>query len=879
MAIVNRTEAVRLVFGSWKIADLISGSPDGLDATFLLNPLNAGTNNLALRVANMITIEGDKSALPKEKQSEYETFRAALRQNSVNELKAIMDSLGNNAFIVKAINIAARDFKELDSFGLDLHWTTEHIYNVRTYMSNGIKLSEGDVIKIGKDICSALILAHDNGIIHRNIKPDTIYVGQKNYKLGDFGITDTIDNIITANKFYAAPGQIEGTDYTNLVDIYSLGLSLYEMCGGKIPPFVDAKNAIESNQIHKWNSLPLIKNVNSDLLYVINKACSYDISERYQSAQEFKAALDSLDIEPSVDVIAMDASSKSQAANPAHVVKATPVIETIPKKEINKKPIQEDITVSTEEPNQDVNATSANEKKYTAEEVANLFKGRKIVHSSEADTSNMDATTITASKLLELSNGNKFYYLSSPYMTIIDDLSEVPAATPKAQNTPERNVVKKSASARIFTSEEEENKAFEESVARQAVTAARYTARPAVNFGETTVLDASMMNPAPQAQPQPQAQQPQPAAQNSDAFFRPIPPSYQNTPGSVNSANNPMGGAIPMSAVPSSGEKPKKKFPLIPVIIAVLALLLVFLLAVIFLGGDGEDPNETEETTIEETEETKKPATTKETEETEPEETEPSETEPTPTPEVFTPASYYAKSYNKIFGEEVAEDIANKIGSDLESNTTYGGIVIYNLFTSKEYASLNKTDEEYINDVYNVLFGRLPADEETAAWVEQFANGVTHEDFFQICANAPECELYATQHKVECGAFLYNCNQTKLVNVNRFVVSMYEGCLERRPDQGSQFIWVSALVSGESLGRDIASALIQSAEFQERGLDDAAFVKVLYNTYFNREPDEEGFNYWVEQLANETVAREDLLLTFADSPEFIGLCENYNVAN
>lgn len=861
MSIVTRTEATRLVFGSWKISDLLSETNDGRGATFLLKPLYTGMDSHALRVGNLITVDGKRSVLPKDKQSTYESLKLALRQNSVSELTIIMSKLGGNAYIVGTSNITTRDFKEDDSFGCDLLWMTENIHNVRYFKDNGTDYSISDIIKIGKDICSALILAHENGIIHRNIKPDSIYVGHDNYKLGDFGLTDVFDNVSTGNQLYAAPEQIAGEDFTNLVDIYSLGLSLYELCGGKIPPYTDAKDAIESNKKHKWNSLPPIKSVNSDLLYIINKACSYDESERYQSAQEFKAAFENLEIELFLDIV------ESTQSEP-DITPSNNSSQEIPE---NENITKTQTIINKESRNKMETTNSDNQKSYTAEEIASLFKGRKIVHQSVADNTEVDEPSIKASELLKLSNGNKYYYLSSPYMTIIDDLSAAPAAI-AVDNTPDKTTVKKASTARIFTSEEEEQKAFEANIqmAKQAATAAKYSSRPTTSFGETTVLDASQRTPGVTVPAQPQVQ-----AQNTDSYFKPIPPQYRDTPKSINSVNNPMG--VPPVSNSNTTKSSNKKFPFVPVIIALLILLGVILM-VVFFGDSGEDTKKPNDTSIAEEEEEETKATKKPTE-TEETETTPSETEPTPTPEVFTPESFYSKSYNKLFDEDPNEEDVTQIANDLSTNNTYSSIVAYNLFSSKEYAALSKSDAEYVNDVYNVLFGRLPADNEVTYWEEQFNSGVTHEDFYTVCANSLEAYNYAEQHEVESGYFSTNCDSAQLIRVNKFVSTMYEGCLNRRPDLPGQLYWVSSLISGESQGRDVAIGLIHSTEFLARELSDEDYVTFLYTAYCGREPDEAGFTYWVEQLSSGQVTRDDVIPSFEDSVEFATLCENYGVTN
>lgn len=61
-------------------------------------------------------------------------------------------------------------------------------------MQEGKRFAEAEIIKIGRDICAALVLCHGKDILHRDIKPENIFYNKDgNYKLGDFGISKILD--------------------------------------------------------------------------------------------------------------------------------------------------------------------------------------------------------------------------------------------------------------------------------------------------------------------------------------------------------------------------------------------------------------------------------------------------------------------------------------------------------------------------------------------------------------------------------------------------------------------------------------------------------------------------------------------------------------
>ncbi len=162
-----------------------------------------------------------------------------------------------------------------------------------------------DVLKLGVDICTALENCEQNHIVHRDIKPDNIFVSKfGEYKLGDFGIARKMEasqaNLSKKGTLnYMAPEIYRGDSYGPNVDIYSLGLVLYTLLNNNriafLPPYPqpitynDNENALY--QRLSGVPLPLPYNASPDLASVILKACSYNPAERYQTATEFKNAL------------------------------------------------------------------------------------------------------------------------------------------------------------------------------------------------------------------------------------------------------------------------------------------------------------------------------------------------------------------------------------------------------------------------------------------------------------------------------------------------------------------------------------------------------------------------------------------------------------
>lgn len=166
--------------------------------------------------------------------------------------------------------------------------------------------SNEEVLGVAIQISEALEEAHKNGIIHRDIKPQNILVTIKGeIKVTDFGIARATNaNTITTNSnstmgsvHYFSPEQARGGFIDYKSDIYSLGISMFEMLTGKLPYDDDTVVAIALKHINE--DLPDIKDFNSEakdsVIKIIKRATEKVSSNRYENIRmmtlELKRAL------------------------------------------------------------------------------------------------------------------------------------------------------------------------------------------------------------------------------------------------------------------------------------------------------------------------------------------------------------------------------------------------------------------------------------------------------------------------------------------------------------------------------------------------------------------------------------------------------------
>ena len=173
--------------------------------------------------------------------------------------------------------------------------------NLRSYISrhDSIKLTE--ISNIVTQLLEALDFAHENGVIHRDVKPANIIVSSGlRIKVADFGIahintsTLTQTGMIVGTPSYMAPEQYIGLGIDRRADIFSAGIVLYELLTGA-KPFEGSTESVGYKICHEPHRSPSLVNVSLPigLDVVINRALAKKPEDRFSSAREFSHALHS----------------------------------------------------------------------------------------------------------------------------------------------------------------------------------------------------------------------------------------------------------------------------------------------------------------------------------------------------------------------------------------------------------------------------------------------------------------------------------------------------------------------------------------------------------------------------------------------------------
>ena len=309
------------VWPEWKIIEKIGEGSFG--KVYKAQRTDQGkTFYSAIKVITIPSSQGELSSVRSEnpdEQSVKEYFHS-LVEDCIQEVNT-MEYFRGNSHVVSVEDYKVVEY--LDDIGWDIYIRMEYLTGFLDYFA-GKELSEKEVLQLGIDLCKALEYCQKQNIIHRDIKPENIFVSRfGEFKLGDFGIARELDrNASGLSKkgtfSYMAPEMYKGENYDHRVDIYSLGIVLYKLRNHNRLPFIslgkqlityrDKESALTRRM--SGEELPVPAEAGDGLSQVICKACAYRREDRYQTAEEFRDALESLKYQKPQDTGRKETSEK-----------------------------------------------------------------------------------------------------------------------------------------------------------------------------------------------------------------------------------------------------------------------------------------------------------------------------------------------------------------------------------------------------------------------------------------------------------------------------------------------------------------------------------------------------------------------------------------
>ena len=351
-------EKIILPWQDWKIVNYLGGGAYG--KVYEIERNASGIQEKA--ALKIVTRPKDAGELEADYQNGYDKESISAKYTQIfqeyrNEYK-LMKELQGQSNIVSCDDFFIEE--NPDGIGGKIYIRMELLTSLQKETRERL-LSEEEVIRLGKDMCKALILCESRNIIHRDIKPDNVMISRfGDYKLGDFGVAKVMNHTtnatMTGTTGYIAPEVLHMEKYGKEVDIYSLGIVMYWLLNNQRMPFIDADETLtpfKANEAllkrYQGDKIPAPKNGSARLKEIVLKACAYLPKDRYASAQEMYDELDALQRGempvknpsrgvPKAEIVPEQSDAEEVEQKPDEKEEKNPVVaEEKPKKKKSKK--------------------------------------------------------------------------------------------------------------------------------------------------------------------------------------------------------------------------------------------------------------------------------------------------------------------------------------------------------------------------------------------------------------------------------------------------------------------------------------------------------------------------------------------------------------
>lgn len=182
---------------------------------------------------------------------------------------------------------------------------------LKKYIERKARLSYKEAVSIAIQVSMGIEAAHNNHIIHRDIKPQNIIISREGkVKVTDFGIakaatSNTITSNVMGSVHYTSPEQARGGYSDEKSDIYSLGITLFEMLTGRVPFNGETTVAIAIKHIQEEMVSPkeFVPEIPGSVEAIVLKCCQKSPDRRYQNMSEVIADLKQSLISPDEDFV------------------------------------------------------------------------------------------------------------------------------------------------------------------------------------------------------------------------------------------------------------------------------------------------------------------------------------------------------------------------------------------------------------------------------------------------------------------------------------------------------------------------------------------------------------------------------------------------
>ena len=237
---------------------------------------------------------------------------------------------------------------------------------------------------------------------------------------------------------------------------------------------------------------------------------------------------------------------------------------------------------------------------------------------------------------------------------------------------------------------------------------------------------------------------------------------------------------------------------------------------------------------------------------------------------------FVARLYRLALGREPDKNGFNYWVNNLKAKKIDGADTVVGFFESKEVTNKKLSNKAYLQLLYKAVLNRKADDGGLKYWFGVMDEQVTKTFVLKGFVESNEFTNLCNYYGIARGYVVRTASRDMNLDVTKFVNRLYSKCLGRKADVKGLDYWTKALLEEGKTGAEVVKGFFDSKEVANKNLNAKNYVTLLYNTLFNRSPDTNGLNHWVNKL-NDGSSREDILAGFVESQEFKNLCAKYGI--
>ena len=208
--------------------------------------------------------------------------------------------------------------------------------------------------------------------------------------------------------------------------------------------------------------------------------------------------------------------------------------------------------------------------------------------------------------------------------------------------------------------------------------------------------------------------------------------------------------------------------------------------------------------------------------------------------------------------------------NEIKSGRQSGAQTAFNFFFSNEMIARNLPDAEYLERAYEAILGRASDAGGKQYWLQRMKAGFSRQAIISGFTSSDEFSAICARYGINRGYYQVSEPRDQNYGITAYVSRLYTKMQGRDFDIGGLNYWCNIILkkpTKATLVQVAVDGFMHSNEFKAKGLDDTAFIKVMYRTFLDREAEPEGLLYWLNKLASG-MSRENVAAGFAASNEF-----------